>query len=255
MNNLFSKGHFRVMGTYYRRFGNTNLPDQHAAIHFAQNDPIDALRGCEPLVIAQLGQSLDGRIATINGHSKYINHKEGLAHLHRLRARVDAVVVGVGTINDDNPRLTVRLCDGDSPKRVIIDPHGRVFQDAQIFSDDGPEVIIITRNDMDHPLRDRVKILSLEHKNGRISPEYMIKCLAENGMNRLLIEGGARTVSVFLNNNALDRLHLIVAPLILGSGQPGLSLSCIKTVQEGLQPNVGLYPLGHDILYDCDFKT
>jgi len=231
------------------------LPDQQAAIQFAQNDPIDALRGSEPLVIAQLGQSLDGRIATINGHSKYINHKEGLTHLHRLRANVNAVVVGVGTVNDDDPKLTVRLCDGDSPKRVIIDPHGRVFQNAKMFSDGGPEVIIITRNDMDHPLRGQVKILSLEHEGGRISPASMIKCLADNGMSRLLVEGGARTVSVFLNNDALDRLHLIVAPLILGSGQPGLSLSSVKTVQEGLQPTVGLYSLGHDILYDCNFKA
>ena len=231
------------------------MPDQQSAIHFAQNDPIDALHGNGPLVIAQLGQSLDGRIATINGHSKYINHKEGLTHLHRLRANVDAVVVGVGTVNDDDPRLTVRLCDGDSPKRVIIDPHGRVFQNAKIFSDDGPEVIIITRNDMDHPMHGRAKILSLDHENGRISPASMIKCLADNGMGRLLIEGGARTVSGFLNNDALDRLHLIVAPLILGSGQPGLALSSIKTVQEGLQPKVDLYELGHDILYDCNFKT
>ena len=231
------------------------MPDQQAAIQFAQNDPIDALRGSEPLVIAQLGQSLDGRIATINGHSKYINHKEGLTHLHHLRTNVDAVVVGVGTVNDDDPQLTVRLCDGDSPKRVIIDPHGRVFQNAKMFSDGGPEVIIITRNDMDHPLRGQVKILSLEHEGGRISPASMIKCLADNGMSRLLVEGGARTVSVFLNNDALDRLHLIVAPLILGSGQPGLSLSSVKTVQEGLQPTVGLYSLGHDILYDCNFKA
>lgn len=230
------------------------MSDQQAAIHFAQNDPIDALRGAGPLVIAQLGQSLDGRIATINGHSQYINHKDGLTHLHRLRTMVDAVVVGVGTINDDDPRLTVRLCEGVSPKRVIIDPHGRVFQNAKMFSDDGPDVIIITRNDMDHPMEGRVQVLSLDHDNGRIDPDSIIKCLAENGMSRLLIEGGARTVSVFLNMGALDRLHMIVAPLILGSGQPGLSLSCVKSVQEGLQPSVELHSLGHDILYDCNFK-
>ena len=231
------------------------MPEQNTAIKFDENDPIDAVRGSEPLVIAQLGQSLDGRIATINGHSKYINHTDGLTHLHRLRANVDAVIVGVSTVNDDDPRLTVRLCDGESPKRVIIDPHGRVFKDAQMFSDEGPEVIIITRNDMDHPLLGQATVLSLDHDNGRISPKSIINALANKGMHRLLIEGGARTVSVFLNNDALDRLHMIVAPLVLGSGQPGLSLSCVKTVQEGLQPTVGLYSLGHDILYDCNLKA
>ncbi|MEP1443674.1 MAG: RibD family protein [Hyphomicrobiales bacterium] len=231
------------------------MSDQNAAIKFAKNDPFDAVRGTEPLVIAQLGQSIDGRIATINGHSKYINHKDGLTHLHRLRANVDAVIVGVGTVNDDDPRLTVRLCEGENPKRVIIDPHGRVFKDAQIFNGEGPEVIIITRNDMDHPLRGRATIVPLDHDNGRISPKDIIKALAADGMSRLLVEGGARTVSGFLNNDALDRLHMIVAPLILGSGQPGLSLSSVKTVQEGLQPTIELYSLGHDILYDCNLKA
>jgi len=86
---------------------------------------------------------------------------------------------------------------------VIIDPHGRVFQNAKMFTDDGPEVIVITRNDMDHPMKGRVQVLSLDHDNGRIAPDSIIKCLAENGMSRLLIEGGARTVSVFLNMGVL----------------------------------------------------
>ncbi len=76
------------------------------------------------VVVGQIGQSLDGRIATESGHSKYINGPAGLAHLHRLRALVDAVVVGVGTAIADDPQLTVRRVAGPQPARVVIDPEG-----------------------------------------------------------------------------------------------------------------------------------
>src|SRR5438270_2681906 len=84
----------------------------------------------ELVVVGQIGQSIDGRIATVTGHSKYINGPAGLAHLHRLRALVDAVLVGIGTAVADNPQLTVRRVAGPSPARVVLDPRGRLPPDA-----------------------------------------------------------------------------------------------------------------------------
>src|SRR5262249_39386848 len=78
------------------------------------------------MAVGQVGQSLDGRVATESGHSHYINGPAGLAHLHRLRALVDAVVVGVGTALTDNPQLTVRRVTGPQPARVVIDSGGRL---------------------------------------------------------------------------------------------------------------------------------
>src|SRR4051812_25903843 len=78
--------------------------------------------GC--VTVGQIGQSLDGRIATPTGHSQYINGSPGLCHLHRLRAVVDAVVVGAGTVRADDPQLTVRHVEGPDPVRVVIDPRG-----------------------------------------------------------------------------------------------------------------------------------
>ena len=89
------------------------------------------------MVVGQIGQSLDGRIATASGHSKYINGPAGLAHLHRLRALVDAVVVGVGTAIADDPQLTVRRVVGPQPARVVIDPNGRLAAGARVFTADG----------------------------------------------------------------------------------------------------------------------
>jgi len=95
------------------------------ALHCGQVDDI--------LVVGQIGQSLDGRAATSTGHSHYINGSEGLDHLHRLRALMDAVVVGVGTALADDPLLTVRRVAGPHPARVVIDPNGRLPAAARVL--------------------------------------------------------------------------------------------------------------------------
>src|SRR6266850_6732728 len=96
------------------------------------------------VIVGQLGQSLDGRIATESGHSKYINGPAGLVHLHRLRALVDAVVVGVGTAVADDPQLTVRRVAGPSPARVVVDPNGRLPPTARLFDADGVRRLVLT---------------------------------------------------------------------------------------------------------------
>ena len=97
------------------------------------------------LVIAQAGQSLDGRIATASGHSHYVTGPEDIRRLHRLRALVDAVIVGASTIDADDPRLTVREVDGDNPVRVAIDPHDRLDRSRRIFRDGAAPTIVIHR--------------------------------------------------------------------------------------------------------------
>src|SRR5262249_31638048 len=106
--------------------------------------PVQAGAVDEMVVVAQIGQSLDGRIATATGHSHYINGHEGLAHLHRLRALVDAVVVGIGTVLADDPQLTVRRVAGPHPARVVIDPRGRLPACARMLVADGAERLVVT---------------------------------------------------------------------------------------------------------------
>src|SRR6478736_631810 len=96
------------------------------------------------LVIGQIGQSLDGRIATASGQSRYINDPAAIVHLHRLRALVDAVVVGIGTVTADDPQLTVRRVEGPSPARIVIDPNGRLPATARVLAADGIRRLVIT---------------------------------------------------------------------------------------------------------------
>src|ERR1043165_9857734 len=93
--------------------------------------------------VGQIGQSIDGRIATVTGHSKYINGPAGLAHLHRLRALVDAGLVGIGPAVAAAPLLTVRRCAGPSPARIVLDPRGRLSPGAKVLGEDGVRRLVI----------------------------------------------------------------------------------------------------------------
>ena len=107
-------------------------------------EPLRAGTVDEMVVVGQIGQSLDGRIATATGHSKYINGPAGLDHLHRLRSLVDAVVIGVGTALADDPQLTVRRVAGPHPARVVVDPNGRLPASARVFAKDGVRRLLVT---------------------------------------------------------------------------------------------------------------
>ena len=211
-------------------------------------------RGAKPYVIGQLGQSLDGRIATPTGASKYINGKEALRHLHAIRADVDAVIIGVGTAVADDPALTTRHVDGPNPVRVIIDPHGRLPADLSMLRDGHAEILALTcRGVRSAPGAETVEMDcdGCEH----IRPEAIIDRLAARGLTRLLVEGGAKTLAGFINAKAVDELHLMLAPIILGSGKTGLNLAPIETLDEAYRPMVRTMRFRDgDMLCMCDLQ-
>ena len=214
--------------------------------------PLRAGRVDDLVVVGQCGQSIDARIATPTGHSHYINGEAGLAHLHRLRALVDAVVVGVGTAMVDDPQLTVRRVEGPSPARVVIDPGARLPSSARALAADGIRRLVITGDGAPTQLPADVEIVPLTAEAGRIAPGAIVAALAARGFRRILIEGGADTVSRFLAAGCLDRLHIVIAPIILGSGPSSLTLPPIKLVEEAVRAPIRAHVLGDEILLDCD---
>jgi diaminohydroxyphosphoribosylaminopyrimidine deaminase/5-amino-6-(5-phosphoribosylamino)uracil reductase len=208
------------------------------------------------LVVAQIGQSLDGRIATVTGASHFINGPGGIDHLHRLRALVDAVVVGVGTVCADDCRLTVRRVEGPAPARVVIDPSGRAPPTARTFADDGARRIVLSAVGAPHCPVPGVETVHLPLAEGWIRPPDIVAALARRGLRRVLIEGGATTVSAFVAADMVDRLHVVVAPLIVGSGRPGLALAPVSELDLARRPATAAYPLpGGDVLFDCDMRS
>jgi diaminohydroxyphosphoribosylaminopyrimidine deaminase/5-amino-6-(5-phosphoribosylamino)uracil reductase len=205
-------------------------------------------------VVGQIGQSLDGRIATPAGHSHYVNGDDGLAHLHRLRALVDAVVVGIGTVLADDPQLTVRRVNGPNPARIVIDPRGKLPLNAKVLADDGMRRIVVTAQARPD-LPPGVETLPVKPQDGSIAPHVILAGLSALGFHRILIEGGANTVSRFLSAGCLDRLHVVVAPVVIGSGPAGLSLAPIETMAQALRFPIHTHNLGPEVLFDCDLSA
>jgi len=207
------------------------------------------------VIVGQIGQSLDGRVATESGHSKYINGPAGLVHLHRLRALVDAVVVGVGTAVADDPQLTVRRVSGPQPARVVIDPKGRLGADARMFADNGVRRLLITEQGTRCTAPSGVEVVTLPVADGQFAPSAILTALGRCGMRRVLIEGGADTLSRFLVAGCLDRLHVIVAPIILGTGGPGLILPSLDRADQAPRMPVRVHKIEDDVLFDCDLSA
>ena len=206
------------------------------------------------VIVGQIGQSLDGRIATENGLSRYINGPAGIAHLHRLRALVDAVVVGSQTALTDDPQLTVRHVSGPNPARVVLDRRGRLPAKARLLTCDGTRRIVVTSAECRAKWPSDIEILPLPADDGHIAPRAILTALAQCGLRRILIEGGADTVSRFLAAGCLDRLHVIVAPIILGSGRSSFALEGIEHPNEALRPPMHAHRLNGEMLYDCDLS-
>lgn len=210
-----------------------------------------ARRDMGPIAIGQIGQSLDGRVATVSGDARDISGPDGLRHLHRLRALVDAVVIGVRTALHDTPRLTVRLCPGQNPARVIIDPRGRLPDNAPALRDDGTRRIVVQTVAQARPKGvEVVRLPSLT--DGTLAPRQILSALQELGLNTVLVEGGGITVSRFFEAGLLSHLHIAVAPLLIGGGPQGFNrITQVGSLAEAPRPQTQVCDMGSDILFNC----
>jgi diaminohydroxyphosphoribosylaminopyrimidine deaminase / 5-amino-6-(5-phosphoribosylamino)uracil reductase len=209
------------------------------------------------LVIGQIGQSLDGRVATESGHSHYVTGEEDIVRLHRVRALVDAVLIGAGTAVADDPRLTVRHVEGPHPARVILDPNGRVDPGGALFTDDVAPTLWIRRGPAPTRLAAHVEVVEpppAVEPDGALAPAALIGLMRTRGWRRILVEGGGVTVSNFLEAGAFDRLHVTVAPLLIGAGRHGITLPPVPSLDQALRPRCRHFALGADVLFDLELR-
>jgi riboflavin-specific deaminase-like protein len=218
---------------------------------------VRAAPGDRPFVVAQLGQSLDGRIATPTGESRWINQSSALDHVHRLRATVDGVLVGVGTVVADDPLLNVRRVQGRHPVRIVVDPTGRCPPDARVFNAaDGVRRIVVRSTEGAGEVPPGVEVIRIGTYGRTLAPAEIVNALFAAGIRTMLVEGGAWTVSQFIDAGVVDRLHVMVAPVILGSGKTGLELRPISRLSEARRPQASIHVMPDgDVLFDCDLRS
>jgi diaminohydroxyphosphoribosylaminopyrimidine deaminase/5-amino-6-(5-phosphoribosylamino)uracil reductase len=213
---------------------------------------------CEPtasrsFVIGHLGQSLDGCIATRSGDSACVTGHGNIVHLHRLRALCDAILVGAGTVAADDPRLTTRLVAGASPLRVVLDPSQRLEATHGVFCDGAaPTLVVRAAGKRQAERLGDAEVLEVPSGPGGLDLAALLAALRVRGCHRIMVEGGGVTVSRFLDAGLLDRLHIAVAPVIIGDGRPGLRLPAAASMSDARRAQHRIYRMGEDVLFDIE---
>jgi len=186
-----------------------------------------------PFIYLKMAQTLDGFLASKNGDSKWISNKKARLYTHKLRHKVDAILVGINTLINDNPRLTTRLTDGTGKDslRIVLDTKLKIPLHARIINQQSSaDTLIVTAKDINKEKKERlinkqgVEILSLDlEENNEIPLKVLLKILHERNISSILVEGGGKINYSFLNNNLIDKLYAFIAPKILG-GRDGISV-------------------------------
>jgi GTP cyclohydrolase II len=214
-------------------------------------------RSGRPRVVLKYAQTLDGRIATATGDARWISGEAERRVSHALRAACDAVLVGVGTVIQDDPQLTVRMVPGASPLRVVLDSTLRLPDDARIL---GPDALttVFTTGASPPERRDAlaargVGVEVLPTGPGGVDVAAALAALARAGVETLLVEGGSRVITSLLSTGAVDRMIVGVAPTIIGQGTEAVGALGITSVADGVKlANRAVHLVGDDVLVSGD---
>jgi diaminohydroxyphosphoribosylaminopyrimidine deaminase/5-amino-6-(5-phosphoribosylamino)uracil reductase len=209
-----------------------------------------------PFITVKYAQSLDGRIATVQGNSRWISSERSRRFTHRLRAQHDAIMVGIGTVLADDPLLTVRLVKGRDPLRICLDSKLRIPLNARVLRDDGKTLIATT----DEHGKEKVAAIQKQGKevlvlqrgaNGRVELRSLMKVLAEKGIASIMVEGGKEVITSLLQEGLVNRMVVITAPLILGKGVEGIGDLGITDLDKAIKPSTQeIKRIGEDVVFD-----
>ena len=206
-----------------------------------------------PWVTLKAAQTLDGRIADINGDSKWITGESARKKVHSLRAMHDAVLVGAGTVIKDDPELNVRHVEGKNPLIVVIDedlatdPNSKIYQEKT----DKPTILFTStknsREKMDILTDNAVKVMTYEKSDG-LNIDWMLRKLGSLGISSLLVEGGSKIFSSFLSSDSVDRYIFFVNPSLMGNGLDTFKSEGFRVTERLLLKEQSIEIIGEDFM-------
>ena len=205
------------------------------------------------MITVHYAQSLDGRLATRTGDSQWIGGPASLELAHQLRAEHAAILVGVGTVIADNPRLTVRLVDGKSPTRVVVDSTLRLPLDAHVLTDRAAPTIVATT---ERALPERIRAIEDRGATvlhvaadalGRVDLHPLLPRLGGD----VLIEGGGAVITSALRHRLVQRVVICIAPLLIGNGIEAVSELHVDCLKQALRFTASRFTvLDDDVIFD-----
>ena len=212
----------------------------------------------EPFVILKAAATLDGKIATRDGESKWISGEDSRRFVHKLRDQVDGVLVGIGTVLRDDPMLTTGIKGGRDPYRIVLDSRLKIPEEARVIGDFPARVVIMAtelapEDKIERLAKRGVRIMTLPSKEGRVDVKSSLSKLGEIGIMSLLVEGGSEVNGSFLDEGLIDKLLLFISPKLIGDRQaPGIFAGRgVSTLQEAI-PLKGMKTrrIGEDVLLE-----
>jgi diaminohydroxyphosphoribosylaminopyrimidine deaminase/5-amino-6-(5-phosphoribosylamino)uracil reductase len=213
-----------------------------------------------PYVSLKAAQTIDGRIADKSGESAWISSIQSRKYVHNLRAKYDAVLVGSGTIEKDDPKLTVRLVEGRNPKRIILDTNLKIKLSQKIFARNTDNNLIVITSKKNISKKRRInKLNSLgvrvlyakEESNDKINLKSALRELYKIGIASVLVEGGKEIFTSFIKKNLFDDMLVFISPKILGCGVPLIGNLGIKNLKKSVIAEIGNFEkIGNDILVE-----
>lgn len=205
-----------------------------------------------PFVVVKTAQSLDGRIATSTGDSRWITGPEARSFAHKLRARYDAVAIGAGTARTDNPQLTVRHVKGNNPLRIVVTTSASLPSDLELFTDndDGKTVVATTDEVIATGAYRKVTAWALLRSDEGIDVAELLAEAARRGIMSILVEGGAGLITSLMRRKLVDKYYQFMAPLLIGDGLNAIGDIGIAKMSQAVHfANCGVRKTGSDWLF------